>query len=74
MIVLVDWRQVWQRGIGCSLGDADTSFKTGDEIDAFVNVSLLATLLLWYNARQCARTAAGLKGCVSLRLEPWLLE
>ena len=44
MIVLVDWRQVWQRRIGCSLGDADTSFKTGDEIDAFVNVSLLATL------------------------------
>jgi hypothetical protein len=28
-------------------GDADTSFKKGDEIDAFVNVSLLATLLLW---------------------------
>ena len=41
MIVLVDWRQVWQRGIGCSL---DSSFKKGDEIDAFVNVSLLATL------------------------------
>jgi len=44
MIVLVDWRQVWQRGIGFSLGDADTSFKKDDEIDAFINVSLLASL------------------------------
>jgi hypothetical protein len=25
----------------------DTSFKKGDEIDAFINVSLLATFLLW---------------------------
>ena len=70
-----DWRQVWRRRIGCFWETLDSSsFKKGDEIDAFVNVSLLATLPALVTRgsvleqRRASRVALASIGTVAVRI------